>query len=76
MYCSDMINSINNWEEAKCLKSWKIIIPIIIVLLLIGGIAWEFMHFCKHTEKYILKKVNNKLQKCIKIILMTVLKTK
>ncbi len=37
-------------------KKLKIIIPIIIVLLLIGGIAWEFMHFLQHTEKYILKK--------------------
>ena len=55
-------------------KKLKIIIPIIIVLLLIGGIAWEFMHFCKHTEKYILKS-EQQTAKCIKIILMTVLKT-
>ena len=54
-------------------KKLKIIIPIIIVLLLIGGIAWGVYAFFANTPK---NKVNNKLQKCIKIILMTVLKTK
>lgn len=32
-------------------KKLKIIIPIIIVLLLIGGIAWEFMHFLQTHRK-------------------------
>ena len=39
----------------------KIIIPIIVVLLLIGGIAWEFMHFA-NTPKNTYLKVNNKQQ--------------
>ena len=56
-------------------KKLKIIIPIIIVLLLIGGIAWEFMHFA-NTPKNTYLKSEQQTAKCIKIILMTVLKTK
>ena len=38
-------------------KKLKIIIPIIIVLLLIGGIAWGVYAFFANTpKKYILKK--------------------
>ncbi len=37
-------------------KKLKIIIPIIIVLLLIGGIAWGVYAFLQTHEKYILKK--------------------
>ncbi len=57
-------------------KKLKIIIPIIIVLLLIGGIAWGVYAFFANTPKNTYLKANNKLQKCIKIILMTVLKMK
>ena len=37
-------------------KKLKIIIPIIIVLLLIGGIAWGVYAFLQTHRKYILKK--------------------
>ena len=56
-------------------KKVKIIIPIIIVLLLIVESHESLCIFCKHTENTYLKS-EQQTAKCIKIILMTVLKTK